>query len=292
MDKSTLAAINTKLNSDFKLVKQFGDGNSNKNFLLTDSKNKDIVVKQLENQPVEFVPVEVLIQKHLNKKGLSTPQIKNFDDENTQILKLGSKNLTHTDFIQSDESLPAPYELGVNIAKFQIAMKEFKHKLPPNWLHPIYWGNLKFETNDIELSEQIQKDLKEYRDTLTKLNLPKTIIHGDLNLGNVLTLNSKIIATLDLESTENNFRILDIGMTIFQVKPNYKISYYDLANEVIRGYESLISLTEQEKNQVLTATLYSASASGLWNLSFEGASKDFLESYTALINRIKDGFNT
>ncbi|MDQ5913479.1 MAG: hypothetical protein QG623_97 [Patescibacteria group bacterium] len=291
MNQEVLKSINARLKSDFRLVKQFGNGNSNKNYLLENSTNEKIVVKQLDNQPVDFVPIEISIQEHLNKRGITTPRIKTFNSDNEFILKIGNKDFTYTDYIESDGSLPTPFELGVNIAKFHITMKDFEYELPPNWLHPKYWSNLKFKHYDIKTSELIKDDLNTLRNQLTKLNLPKTTIHGDLNLGNVLTLNNKIVATLDLESTEKNFRILDIGMTIFQVKPNYNnLSYSELANNIILGYESLLLLKQTEKEQTFAATLYSASASGIWNLSFEADSSNFLQSYIALLERIKDGF--
>ncbi len=255
MNKKILQAINTKLNSDFKLIKQFGNGNSNKNYLLENSQNRQIVVKKLDNQPVEFVPVEISIQKHLFTKGVPTPQILSFNEQLGSTLSVGQKSFTHTEYIESDDSLPSPFELGLSITQFHLAMGDFKSNLPPNWLHPTYWKSLKFREIDAKTAAYVKNNLSNLRDKLTKLKLPKTVIHGDFNLGNILTQNSKIVAILDLESTEYNFRILEIGMSIFQVKPSYTLTYQELAREITKGYTELIELTDKEVGQIETATL-------------------------------------
>lgn len=75
MDDNTLQAINTKLKSDFKLIKQFESGIANLNYLLENSSGKKIVARILKEQKLENLQFEHLVQTKLKSAGIGSPQI-------------------------------------------------------------------------------------------------------------------------------------------------------------------------------------------------------------------------
>lgn len=290
MNKKTLSIINKVLESDFKLDSKFEGGNANTNYLITNSRGDKLVARILGEQRPENVPFEYKIQRHLVSKGVPTSLIQPLPGGEL-ILKIGKESITFTEFISSDKSKPDPVCVGEMIALFQKALSDFDTKgLRPNWMSEEYHQKLKFKRKDKATAQIILKRLKDLYGLMSSQNLEKAVIHGDLNIGNMLRKNHRIIAVIDLESTEENFKVLDIGMSIFQISPHYKFEYKRLKREIVEGYTKVGKLSKKEVDQIENATLYAAACSSLWNISFEGGNKNFLKDYLALQAKIENGF--
>lgn len=290
MDKKTLAKVNKVLGSDFRLVNKFSGGNANSNYLIENSSGEKLVARILMNHRPEDVPVEYRIQKHLTRKGVPTSVLIPLPNGEL-IIKAKKVCLTLVKFIESDKSAPDPVLIGEMIALYQKALEDFSTEdLRPNWMSEGYHNKLKFKKKDKATALLIQKRLHELYSLMSNQKLEKAVVHGDLNIGNMLRKDHRIIAVIDLESTEKNFRVLDIGMSIFQISPHYKFEYKRLRNEIVEGYAKITKLTRQEVDQIENATLYAAACSSLWNLSFEGGGEEFFKSYEVLQQKIEEGF--
>lgn len=290
MNKGTLSKINKALDSDFRLDHKFEGGNANTNYLITNSSGEKLVARVLKNQKPEYISAEYTVQKYLTRRGVPTSVIRPLPNGDL-IFKTRNISVTFTKFIDSNKSKPDPVSVGEILALYQKALKDFdRNILRPNWLSKDYHLNLRFKRRDKEITKTILNKLDTLYTEMSSIKPKKAIIHGDLNIGNMLRKEHKIVAVIDLESTEYNFRILDIGMSIFQISPHYSFEYNRLKDEILEGYTKITKLSKAEVDQIKNATLYSAACSSLWNLSFEGGSKDFLKKFLDLQKKISRNF--
>ncbi len=311
MEEDALKRINSKLKSDFKLVKQFDSGIANLNYLLRSSSGVEIVARILRDQKPENINLEFKLQKALIANGINTPLflelrgapilIESGTDFITLTKYIESDSIRHKDLKRSREFLK---EIGLTLAKVQSALKDFPYKsVPPNYLHPEYQQKYNFSKEETPTSEAIKNVIDRLYILFEDLKLPKTLIHGDLNDGNYLTQGNKITAVLDLETSEHNFRILDISAAIYYTHPSSGLSYSEVSKLIIEGFESLLKLSEEEIQTIPKAVQYNAACFSLWSLanekgqvSLEGPGKndaqeyDFLKGFQDLQERIRKGF--
>jgi Ser/Thr protein kinase RdoA (MazF antagonist) len=297
MNDQTLQAINTKLNSDFKLIKQFVSGIANLNYLLENSDGTKIVARIIKEQKPENLHFEYLVQTELKIAGIGSPQIF-LEKGKPLVLKVGNQKITFSNFIQSD---PHPEQfskqllknLGEILAKFQKALKDIPpDQVPENYLSESYQNKLKFSKQKEEVALEIKTYIKNLYQRITKLNLPKAIIHGDLNNGNILTKGDQIIAILDLETVEYKERILDPAILIYYRQPDSNLSYPKVSELILAGFEKVTKLNPAEKEALPLAIQYTGACFSLWSLANEEVQdrKEFLKSFYALQNRIETGF--
>lgn len=294
MDSAILDTINNKLRSDFRLTKYFTSGVANENYLLKNNSGKRIVARVLKEQPIENVNLEFKIQKELLKHGVCTSLLL---EEGGQpiVLKVGTQNITLTDFIKSgappkidDKFL---IQIGKKLAEFQLGLKDFNiDKIPPNHLSAEYQTKLRFSQQAKQTSSEIKSTLCCLYKKLVKLDLPKTLIHGDFNEDNYLTEKQEITAVLDLETVSYTYRILDLAIAIYYRAPEKNSKYEHIAKKIIEGYSSLIKLSKIELKNIPLATSYAAACFSLWSLSSEDYSEDFAEGFQKLMTKIARGF--
>ena len=297
MDQKILDAINTKLKSDFKLIKQFYSGIANLNYLLQNSKNEKIVARILKEQKPENIAFEALVQSKLNKARIGSPLLLK-DDNKPILLKVDTNKITFSNYIEADPN-PKTFpnslleDLGELIARFQLANSTIPTKeVPENYLSAGYQDNLKFRDKDKKTAKEIRVHIDKLYTEISKLNLPQSIIHGDLNEGNILIKDKKIIAILDLETVEYKQRILDLGIVIYYRQPESGLTYPEVSRLIISGFEKREKLTREEKSSIPLAVRYTAACFSLWSLANEETNDkyDFLESFQELQKRIEEGF--
>jgi Ser/Thr protein kinase RdoA (MazF antagonist) len=296
MDDSTLREINKTFQSDYTLTEEISEGIANINFLLINTKGDKLIARILREQKPGLVPLEAELQDQLAISGLGTPRLLKKKDGSPILLQAGKHTLTFTKFIESEPFDQASDELiknmGRSLAEFQLALKDFdKSKIPPNYLSKAYQDKLHFKDEDIEIAETIKIILAELYSQLNSLNLPKSIIHGDLNEGNFLQNKGSIIAILDLETTEYTYRVLDLCIIVYYRSADQGRTYQEVSKLITEGFEEISPLTQAEKDAMPLATAYSATCFSLWSLANDpGDKSDFLESFNRLQNRIKAGF--
>lgn len=145
--------------------------------------------------------------------------------------------------------------IGEIIGQLHNVIKKYDDKLVCNcpnlfdnvtkWAIPIVKGNL-----EIPL-----KFYNDYKNVFGQLypKLLKQIIHRDLNPGNIITKDEKIVGFIDFELTEKNIRIYDpcyaataILSEIFRESKNSE-KWLDIYENIILGYDSVCNLTRDEK---------------------------------------------
>ncbi|MDE5781918.1 MAG: phosphotransferase, partial [Lachnospiraceae bacterium] len=86
--------------------------------------------------------------------------------------------------------------------------------------------------------------------------LPKQLIHRDVHLGNFLFFEGNFSGYIDFDLSQRNIRIFDIcyfltGLLAEETDDAFtKIEWIENAKSVIAGYESIINLSEKEKNAI------------------------------------------
>jgi homoserine kinase type II len=95
-------------------------------------------------------------------------------------------------------------------------------------------------------------------------NMPKGLIHADLHTENLLVNNSKIVAILDFEDSHIGSFVYDLGICILDTCWKRDGFSQNRINTLIRGYESIRKLTEEEKKHLID----SAILAGLYTMHF------------------------
>ena len=86
--------------------------------------------------------------------------------------------------------------------------------------------------------------------------LPKQLIHRDVHLGNFLFLEGNLSGYIDFDLTQRNIRIFDIcyfltGLLAEETDDAFtKMEWIESVKSVIAGYESIIHLSEKEKEAI------------------------------------------
>ncbi|MBP3475029.1 MAG: phosphotransferase [Lachnospiraceae bacterium] len=86
--------------------------------------------------------------------------------------------------------------------------------------------------------------------------LPKQLIHRDVHFGNFLFFEGNLSGYIDFDLSQRNIRIFDIcyfltGLLAEETDNAFtKIEWIEYIKSVIAGYESIINLSEKEKNAI------------------------------------------
>lgn len=97
-----------------------------------------------------------------------------------------------------------------------------------------------------------------YTQNLSKYyhQLPRQIIHRDLNPSNILFKDGEVTGFIDFDISERNIRIFDIcycATGILSETENYEESFeqwIEIKEGIIKGYDSVIQLTDMEKQSI------------------------------------------
>lgn len=134
-------------------------------------------------------------------------------------------------------------------------------------------GQVEFWDNSLlqEMKGWIRKNLsddgwsilgkEEYSKTAERLEgvydyLPKQLIHRDVHFGNFLFFEGKLSGYIDFDLSQRNIRIFDVcyflaGLLAEETDEAFeKNEWIETVNSVIAGYESILTLSETEKNSI------------------------------------------
>jgi len=152
------------------------------------------------------------------------------------------------------------FELGAVVARLHIAFQKCENKIS-------YWNNSLLE----EMQGWVSRDLKKFQPEYLKQAdmteaidelarnynmLPRQLIHRDVHLGNFLFDQGVFSGYIDFDLIQSNIRIFDMCYLLLGIlleEDNNRVDeskWYDIIREVIRGYDSLISLNSVEKDSI------------------------------------------
>ncbi len=161
------------------------------------------------------------------------------------------------------ENTAPAYKIGVAVANLHNALKSFDTKPYHNTNllnHTI--GILPEVKNKINLSKSF---CDEYEQKFSALydDLPRQMIHRDINPSNILFDNGEVSGFVDFDLTEVNIRIFDVCYCATAIlsetynnKNLDKKVWYDIFTCLVDGYDSIVHLTEKEKD-ALPYVIYS-----------------------------------
>jgi len=231
-----------------------GFGMSNHNYLV-DTDRGDYVVKLLVNQAPDTIENDMAIHRHLRAAGIATPEyVPNGDGQ--YVFHKGRVNAVVSRRIKGDTprhmSADLAWDIGRHLALFHTVVRV----LP--------------RPNDIGLMNPAVAVVEP--DTTRALfgkPLPRGVIHGDLHRGNVLVdprNPNRVIAILDFEEAGENLYLIDLAVTLISVGalPDSDSIEPELMDAATCGYETVRTLTDEERFWQLTALRYASEASINW----------------------------
>lgn len=172
------------------------------------------------------------------KKFIEGKTVKNFSES---ILKLIGKQIAKLHIIKPPSYLPNQLNYGEE--KFEILNKYSKKSDFQIWLN----------------------DKMEYVRPFMKKGLTKSFIHSDIFYDNIIVRNNnKSVVIMDFEESAFYFRVFDIGMAIIGVCRENDTIDANKVRSLLKGYSTIISLSENEKNSIKAFTVYAGTSMSFW----------------------------
>ena len=152
------------------------------------------------------------------------------------------------------------WEIGCAIAQLHMAFIKCEREIE-------FWNNSLLKEMKGWIRENLEKNEwkilneDEYSRTVKLLEdvydyLPKQLIHRDVHFGNFLFFEGNLSGYIDFDLSQRNIRIFDIcyfltGLLAEETDDVFtKNEWIEIAKSVIAGYESMIHLSEKEKNAI------------------------------------------
>jgi len=246
-----------------------GDAFANDAYNLRAANGAEYVMRILKLQLPETVEREVEMQHRLAEVGIGTPHYLTFDN-GKHVGEHEGTSFTLSERIAGETPKAASLELigsfGSTLAQFHDALEGTEVPFSKmQWFQPKnvhedlekYDGQLKPEiTTLLTSSEQ-----------LFQTDLPQTLIHGDLWLGNVFADGDEVTAVFDMETAEHNYRIIDLARTYLSMRLESEYSKDEIIEKLFAGYDKVARepLTQEEKDSFGLAISYAAGVCALWH---------------------------
>jgi aminoglycoside phosphotransferase len=209
----------------------------------------------------------IQMHKILYKEGIPVPEIcplvngKEYFEKNKKMYilttKLKGNNIINMN--QCEENWF--YQFGDILARLHIAFRECEKTMS-------FWNNSLLEEMNGWVSRDLDKFAPEYltkkdiQDSIIQLSqvyqeLPKQLIHRDVHLGNFLFDDKTFSGYIDFDLSQSNIRIFDLCyflLGILSNDDNNRVNverWYMIVRQVMDGYDSLIELTDIEKQSIV-----------------------------------------
>lgn len=138
------------------------------------------------------------------------------------------------------------------------------------------------------------KGILEYVGPYLSLDLPKTLIHGDVFYDNVIVSEDESSAMImDFEESANYYRVFDIGMTIIGICGEGKIVNLNKADSLLKGYQEENKLLDIELRALKAFTIYAGATMTFWRHIYYNLTnpdpnlKDYYMGLKVLVDYIK-----
>ncbi|HSX07536.1 MAG TPA: phosphotransferase [Candidatus Saccharimonadales bacterium] len=227
------------------------------------------VMRILKEQRPETVAFEAFMQTKLAAAGIASPHYLQFPGGNF-VGEHDGTYFTLSKFIAghtpTSASLDLVADLGATLANLHDCLAGVQ--IPPSsmqWLDPKN-AQASLDSYHGVYKERLTALIGKHQ-RLFALQLPRAIIHGDLQLQNVFAANHKVTAVFDLETAENTYRIIDLARTYLSLRMDTSLDPNKLIEHLFAGYDSMarIPLTPEERSNFGLATDYVRGVCATWH---------------------------
>ena len=264
LDFSQIASLASHFNVGMKPEYQLLTGGSaNSNYLIHDDED-EYVLTIYENKSFEDVRTLTRLLDYLQEHGFETSKC--FPDKaGKNVLHHHGKPVTLRSYITGK----VPEQLDVKQANSLGEQLASLHQIPdPGFLPRDHdygvesFSILAIEVPGHEFLDWIA-DMSEYIRSNIPGSLPRALIHGDIFCDNLVLQGDKV-AIMDFEEACYYYRVFDLGMTILGTCFDGSEPDESLIKALLKAYNSQINLEQEERNAILPATIYAATATAYW----------------------------
>lgn len=248
---------------EYRGFKTFANGAGQTTLLLETDKGK-FVLRYYENRTDAYVDFEVQLFNFLRSKDYPVPAIiKNRSGEFSSTYK--EKPYIIIEFIEGEHGKNPNDFFDAEQAAEVVKVVAQLHNLTKEY-HPDYFSYREafdvaycwreFQTKHPHLvdSEKGQWFKAELDKLEFPADMPKGLCHADLNYGNFLFKNGKIIAVLDVDMSFYTYLIYDIASLIYWwAWPPQKGFYANIAAQLVQEYSKWRELSEAERTHIFDA---------------------------------------
>lgn len=236
---------------------------SNTIYKVETSKNK-VIIKLFEHEDRKVINLQIKIMEKLEKKKLSPKLFKTKEGKYTYKLK---KPLIVQKFFEGKHlkkfTNRESEDFGTFLAKLQKILKTLGKKERWKIGYQFKKNNSKYNSIKINLSEEfkfVSKSLKE----VNQKNFKIGTIHGDLSSSNILKNKQGKIMLCDWDDARKDYLIYDLAILIGNFMVSEGKVYNHQISELIKSYQSLIKISENDKKAIYYFALHSL----LWGLEY------------------------
>jgi homoserine kinase type II len=241
-------------------------GNENENCLVKFDDNS-FVVKRLLGHSAANTESEGVYRQRLADSGLPVVPYLRLGG-NTYVLTLGQDSFAATSYVEGNMAKPdgsVSSEAGVLLAKTHLLNAA---DLPDrkNWYHKNYVTDALDLVDDTyaEAKKAFVAQLSEYPDFWNG-ELPKGIIHGDLQRDNIIVdTQGKVVSLIDWEEAGTEPLLLDVAHSAQQLSFERGICDQELFHAFMTAYQNLRPLTDLEREWFNAALRYTMLVLSVW----------------------------
>jgi homoserine kinase type II len=95
-------------------------------------------------------------------------------------------------------------------------------------------------------------------------NLPRTLIHGDVFIDNMIVKGDQLMAIIDFEEACHYYRSFDLGMVIVGACRDRQGISFRKAKQFLRGYQNEVTIESVERESLKAFAVYAAVATSFW----------------------------
>jgi len=248
---------------EYREFKTFANGAGQTTLLLETSTGK-FVLRYYENRPQKHVSFEVKLFNYLRSKSFPVPAIvKNRSGESSGIYK--EKPYIIIEFIEGEHGKnPNDFfnnEEAAEVVKVVVHLHNLTKDYNPEYFKDREVFDAKYCWREFEKkhSNLVENEKgKWFKAELEKLEFPtfllKGLCHADLNYGNFLFKNGKIVAVLDFDMSFYTYLIYDIASLIYwwAWPPEMKVKEKEMAL-IVSEYSKQRELNKDERAYIYDA---------------------------------------
>ena len=267
--------------------KPLSGGSENSNYCIYTHDSK-YVLSVCEQKTMQEVDQLALLLEHLHDHQYSTSKIFRDKDNNTISLWNGKPVLLKS-FIEGE----IVENLSPNLLKLIGKELGKLHQIPaPDYLpKTMNYGRQSFKKVQLYAAgsqfEKWIKKIEEYFNPYFDLDIPRTLIHGDVFWNNVIVNKEHSSAVImDFEEAAYYYRIFDIGMTIIGTCAEGSRIELRKVISLIEGYLSEVNLSQDEVLALKPFTVYAGASMTFWrhiNFNYTNPDPNRYEHYRGLM---------